>query len=86
MLEDEVEATGKRVLLVERTENQGGAGIPAALQQALTEQGVAPLSLRVERVAAIPKAASGKAPLIHALRRETAVKTDAVSYGTRSGP
>ena len=80
------EADGLRVLLVERTENQGGAGIPAALQQALTEQGVAPLSLRVERVAAIPKAASGKAPLIHALRRETAVKTDAVSYGTRSGP
>jgi phenylacetate-CoA ligase len=64
------EADGLRVLLAGFSEGQDTAAVGAALQQTLAEQRVAPLSVQIERVAAIPKAASGKAPLIKALRRE----------------
>ena len=60
---------GLRVLLVGIPEGEDTT-VSRALQQALAEQQVAPLPIRVERVAAIPKAASGKAPLIKALCHE----------------
>jgi phenylacetate-coenzyme A ligase PaaK-like adenylate-forming protein len=64
------EVDGLRVLLAGVADSQESEAIAAAIQRALAEQNVTVLPVRVERVAAIPKAASGKAPLIKALRRE----------------
>lgn len=62
------EPDGLRVLLAGLLEGQDTTKITRAFEQALAEQQVVPLRVRVERVSAIPKAASGKAPLIQALR------------------
>jgi phenylacetate-CoA ligase len=64
------EADGLRVLLAGLSEGEAVTEAGAAIRQALAEQGVAVLPVAVERVAAIPKSASGKAPLIKALHRE----------------
>jgi hypothetical protein len=65
------EPDGLRVLLAGAPEGQDTAAVGGAIQRALAEQQVAPLPVRIEHVVVIPKAASGKAPLIKALRHET---------------
>lgn len=67
------EPEGLRVLLAGFTESQDMAAVGTALQQALAEQGVRSLPVYAERVESIPKAASGKAPLIRALGSGVAV-------------
>lgn len=61
------EADALRLLLTGFPESKDTALVADALQRALLEQHVMPLLVRVERVATIPKSASGKAPLIKAL-------------------
>jgi phenylacetate-CoA ligase len=78
------EPGGLRVLLAGAPEEQDAAAVGGAIQRALAEQQVAALPVRVEQVVAIPKAASGKAPLIKALHRETAPEGMARSSSTGS--
>lgn len=61
---------GLRVLLTGLPEDQDTMELGHAFEQALAEQLVASLPVRIERVSTIPKASSGKAPLIKALRPE----------------
>lgn len=64
------EPDGLRVLLTGIPESEDTRAIGTSIQHALKDQQVEPILVRIEQVAAIPKSASGKAPLIKALRRE----------------
>ena len=61
------EPDGLRVLVVPDADNVDAARVQGQIGAALAQQHVATVAVRVERVAAIPKAPSGKSPLIRAL-------------------
>jgi phenylacetate-CoA ligase len=61
------ESDGLDVLIVHGAEPVDADGVRGRIESALQGQGALPLAVRVSIVAAIPKAASGKTPLIKAL-------------------
>src|SRR5262245_53558905 len=62
------EADGLRVLLSGAREGFSDESLVDALRQALRDQGVVISNVEIQRVAAIPRSAAGKAPLIKAHR------------------
>jgi phenylacetate-coenzyme A ligase PaaK-like adenylate-forming protein len=63
-----VQRAGGLEVLLARPRDLDGAGLVASLSAALSAQGVVPPEIRVREVAAIPRTALGKAPLITAER------------------
>jgi putative adenylate-forming enzyme len=63
--------TGLRVLLVGARDDLDERSLLTAISQVLEAQGAMPIETRVERVAAIPRTTTGKAPLILESRTDT---------------
>jgi phenylacetate-coenzyme A ligase PaaK-like adenylate-forming protein len=71
---------GLTVLLTQVRGDLADDILEGQLQRALAEQGACVPRIEIQRVAEIPKAASGKTPQIRQSRRQPAVATEALAH------